>query len=177
MKKYVSLSVVLTLCDPMDCSPPGSSVHGILQVRILEWVTIPFSRGSSWPRDRTWVSCIAGRFFTIWATRRLYSVMILTNKSALFIMSGNFLSSNKWETKWMNCKAFYPFGKIKTPDNKRKMFGKMNFDLSHHTLSTLLSPDILTGGACIKDRARRGAWDLWGGSLMRSSSCMVLCFF
>ena len=57
-----------TLCNPMDCSPPGSSVHGILQARILEWIAIPFSR-SSWPRDPTWVSCIAGRFFTIWATR------------------------------------------------------------------------------------------------------------
>ena len=53
----------------MDCSPPGSSVHEILQARILEWVAIPFSRGSSWPRDQIWVSCIAGRFFTIWATR------------------------------------------------------------------------------------------------------------
>ena len=42
-----------TLCDPMDCSPPGSSVHGILQARIPEWVTIPFSRGSSWPRGWT----------------------------------------------------------------------------------------------------------------------------
>ena len=49
-----------TLCDPMDCSPPGSSVHGILQVRILEWVTISFSRGSSQPRDQNQVSCIAG---------------------------------------------------------------------------------------------------------------------
>ena len=56
----------LTLCDPMDYSPPGSSVHGILQARILESVTISFSRGSSWPRDRTQVSCIAGKFFTIW---------------------------------------------------------------------------------------------------------------
>ena len=51
------------LCDLMDCSPPGSSFHGILQERILEWVAIPFSRGSSRFRDRTWVSCIAGRFF------------------------------------------------------------------------------------------------------------------
>ena len=58
-----------TLCDPMDYSPLGSSVHGILQARILEWVTISFSRGSSWPRDRTWVFCIAGRFFIVWATR------------------------------------------------------------------------------------------------------------
>ena len=56
-----------TLWDPMDCSPPGSSVHGILQARILEWVAIPFSR-SSQPRDLSRVSRIAGRFFTLWAT-------------------------------------------------------------------------------------------------------------
>ena len=54
-----------TLCDPMDCSPPSSSVHGILQARILEGVAIPFSRRSSQPRDRTLVSRIAGRFFTV----------------------------------------------------------------------------------------------------------------
>ena len=58
-----------TLCDPVDCSLPGSSVHGILQARILEWVTISFSRGSSQPRDRTQVSCIGGRRFNLWATR------------------------------------------------------------------------------------------------------------
>ena len=52
-----------TLCDPMDCSPPGSSIHGILQARILEWVAIPFSRGSSQPKDLTQVSCISGRYF------------------------------------------------------------------------------------------------------------------
>ena len=46
------------LCDPMDCSPPGSSVHGLLQVRTLEWVAMLSSRGSSQPRDRTHVSCI-----------------------------------------------------------------------------------------------------------------------
>ena len=49
----------LTLCDPTDCSPPGSSVHGILQARILEWVAMPFSRGSSQPRDQTCVSYIS----------------------------------------------------------------------------------------------------------------------
>ena len=70
-----SLKVKVThLCpalfDPMDCSLPGSSVLGILQSRILEWVAVPSSRGSSWPRDWTRVSCIAGRFFTIWATRK-----------------------------------------------------------------------------------------------------------
>ena len=54
----------------MDCSPPGSSVHGIFQARVLEWVTMPSSRGSSQSGDQTQVSCIAGGFFTVWATRR-----------------------------------------------------------------------------------------------------------
>ena len=58
-----------TLCNPMDCSPPGLSVRGILQTRILEWVAIPSSRGSSQPRDRIQVSHIVGGFFTDWATR------------------------------------------------------------------------------------------------------------
>ena len=56
----------LTLCDPVDCAPPGSSVHGILQARILEWVAMPSSRGASRPGDPTQVSLIAGKFFTIW---------------------------------------------------------------------------------------------------------------
>ena len=55
----------------MDCSLPASSGHGILQGRILEWVAIPFSRGSSWSRDQTQISCIVGRFFTIWTTREV----------------------------------------------------------------------------------------------------------
>ena len=55
----------LTLYDPVDYSWPGSSVPGILQEGILEWVAIPFSRGSSQPRDRAWVYCTAGRFFTV----------------------------------------------------------------------------------------------------------------
>ena len=58
----------------MDYSLPGSSVHGILQARILKWVTISFSRGSSRPRDRTRVSCIGGRHFNLWATREAIKV-------------------------------------------------------------------------------------------------------
>ena len=58
-----------TLCDLVDCSPSFSSVRGILQARILEWVAIPFSRGSFRPRDQTWVFCIAGGFFTVWGIR------------------------------------------------------------------------------------------------------------
>ena len=57
-----------TLWDPMDCSLPGSSVHGSLQARILKWVAIPFSKGSTWLGDWTWVSSIAGKLFTTWAT-------------------------------------------------------------------------------------------------------------
>ena len=61
---FISCSVVSNSWDPMDGSLPGFSVRGILQVRILEWVAISFSRGSSQLRDQTWVSRIAGRFFT-----------------------------------------------------------------------------------------------------------------
>ena len=60
-----------TLCNPVDYSLPGSSVHEILQARILEWVAISFSRGSSQPRDWTQVSCIGGRHFNLWATREV----------------------------------------------------------------------------------------------------------
>ena len=65
--KIVCVSVIqlyLTLYDPMDCSPPSFSVHGILQARILEWVAVPSSRGSSQPGERTWVSCLASSLFT-----------------------------------------------------------------------------------------------------------------
>ena len=68
IKVWVAQSCPI-LYNPLDCSPSVSSVHGILQAWKLESVAIPFSRGSSWPRDWTLVSCIAGRFLTIWATR------------------------------------------------------------------------------------------------------------
>ena len=80
-KFYVSPAVSLSLLSfshsvvpdsfvtPMDCSQPGSSDRGILQARILEWISIPFSSGYSQLRDQTWVSCIVGRFFAIGATR------------------------------------------------------------------------------------------------------------
>ena len=78
----------LTLCRHMDCSLPGYSVHGILQARILEWVAISFSGGSSWWRNWTQVSCIAGGFFINWATREAWSssdieVYLLISKHGL----------------------------------------------------------------------------------------------
>ena len=78
-----------TLCDPMDCSPTVSSVQGIVQARILEWIAIPFfSRGSFQPRDQTLVYCIAGKLFTIWATGR-------TSKRHLVLLNSIFPSEKK----------------------------------------------------------------------------------
>ena len=75
--KYMFLGLVIQscpiLCDPMNCSPLGSSVHGILQARMLEWVAIPSSRGSSWPRDWTCVSCVGKLILHCWATREAHS--------------------------------------------------------------------------------------------------------
>ena len=70
-------------CNPVDCSLPGSSVYGIFQAGILEWVAISFSRGTSWPRDQTRVSRIGGRRFTVWATREA-TCSIVTFKSNNF---------------------------------------------------------------------------------------------
>ena len=88
-----------SLCDLVDCSPPGSSVHGILQTRILEWVAISFSRGSSWPRDRTQVSHIAGRCFNLWATGKP------SRQSQVFYNSNKHLCGTynveRWTTSWV----------------------------------------------------------------------------
>ena len=77
LQMYYSCCLIAQLCpiicNSMDCSPPGFSVHGILQARILKWVAISFSRGSSRPRGWTRVFCVTGRFFTIWATREAQS--------------------------------------------------------------------------------------------------------
>ena len=71
MNEMKSAQSCPTLCDPTDCSLLGSSLHGILQARILEWIAISFSRGSSQLRDRTQVSCTAGTHFNLWATREI----------------------------------------------------------------------------------------------------------
>ena len=85
----------LTLCDPMDCSPPGSYVPGILQAKILEWVDIPFSRGSSPARDQTQVSCIAGWFLTVWATRETPHELTAHQKNCFEMSSSLILGNNK----------------------------------------------------------------------------------
>ena len=86
-KKWSEVAqLCLTLCDPMDCSLSGSSVHGIFQARVLDCIAISFFRGSSWPRNWTWVSRIAGRRFTVWATREAHNwrqddINVLRDKS------------------------------------------------------------------------------------------------
>ena len=95
-----------TLCDPMDHSPPGSSVLGILQARILEWVAMSFSRGSSQPRDWSWALHIAGRLFTIWAAREALSncwecyLEIFHYLAALSLSCGTWtLQSSLWHVR------------------------------------------------------------------------------
>ena len=88
-----------TLCDPMDCSLPCSSIHGIFQARVLEWVAISFSRGSSWPRDWTWVFRAVGRRFTFWATREVSCFTLFSNHTLNPIYSIRF-SSNVSTSHW-----------------------------------------------------------------------------
>ena len=96
VKVSVTQSCLLTLCDPMNYSPPDSSVHGILQARTLEWVVIPFSRGSSWPRDQTKVPCIVDRFFTVWATREDFTWHIINYKLCFALYECSIMSDSLW---------------------------------------------------------------------------------
>ena len=84
----------LTLCNPMDYSLPGSSVHGTLQSRTLEWIAIPFSRESSRPKDRTRDPCIACTFFTIWATREAQLLKMFIQFCTLFSFPPNEIAIN-----------------------------------------------------------------------------------
>ena len=98
MKALVTL-LCPTLCDPMDCSPPGSSAHGNLQARILERVAIPFFRRPSQPRDWTPFPCFAGRFFTVWAVKEpdhpiwpSHNVFLLFFKHSIWLSHFSLLS-------------------------------------------------------------------------------------
>ena len=104
-KVLVASVVSDSLWPPMDCRLPGSSVHEILQARILEWVAIPFSRGSSWPRDRAYISCIPGGFFTIWATRealQIFHVDVSSSAMPFKIHSSAFFSSPIFNKSFLN---------------------------------------------------------------------------
>ena len=106
----------------MDCSPPGSSVHEIFQARILEWVAISFSRGSSQPRDRTQVSCTAGRFFTDWATRtwvRWLSISLWCDRRPEWTVQGcygdpGFQASSTLRLHHPQCVTLYSWSNVAT---------------------------------------------------------------
>ena len=127
----MSLQSCPTLFDPRDCSPPGSSVHGILQASILEWIAMPSSRGSSWPRDRTRVSCMAGGILTVWATREdsspytpwrhfyfllrcctfncLWNLLLKVTGDLLIIKSYAIFSYLTWVLTWLINSPFWGF--------------------------------------------------------------------
>ena len=123
-----SLHSCPTLCDPVGCSPPGYSVHGILQARILEWVAMPSSRGSSRPRDQTCVTpALAGRFFTT----------SVPWEDPHYILSTYLFSNRKFETFGHLCPIFPSSG-----NHKSDLFSSMSLSVSQAQLScnTMLVP-------------------------------------
>ena len=103
-----SLQLCLTLCDTMDCSPPGNSVHGILQARILEWVAMPFFRGSSWPRDWTHISMSPVLADMLFTTSTTLEAQILTYYN--INESWRHTKWNKSITKGQNTIWFHTYG-------------------------------------------------------------------
>ena len=99
-----------TLCNPMDCCLPGSSIHGNFLARIMEWVAISFSRGPSQPRDWTQVSRIAGRLLTLWTTREVISAFGPQEKDKIVendldARTGLDLGSREWYSMFFQCEA------------------------------------------------------------------------
>ena len=125
-----------TLCDPVDCSLPGSSVHGILQARILEWVAISFSRGSSQPRDQSQVSRIAGRCFTLWllSFKPTFRLSSFTFIKSLF--SSSLLSAIKVvSSAFLELLIFLPTILIPA-------FAKTSLNIWKFTVHVSLKPDL-----------------------------------
>ena len=95
--KLLVAQLCLTLCNPMNCSPPGSSVHGIFQARILEWVASPSPGKSSRLRDQTWVSCMAGGFFTCVQVTLDYLSIKIFCKRLMMSSCRSWLELDVWE--------------------------------------------------------------------------------
>ena len=148
-----SLQLCPTLCDPIDCNPPDSSVHGILQARILEWVAISYSRGSSRPRDQTqisYISCIgsqvlyhycylASPFLSMLTTLVISSVLI----SLLYMPSHNFTTckfcisiSHFYLKLWTFTIEAYWICSFRFLDSSDLLFSKLNFKSSTKDFST-----------------------------------------
>ena len=143
MVKWIKVKMSVTqscpaLCDPMDCSLPGFSILGILQVRILGCVTIPFSRGPSQPRDQTWVSCIAGRFFTVWAIR-----WVSFNYWNKYFSSNYFSIRSKYTISF--CEAvMFEYGSKKSVYLNHILYAILSMPRSYGSCDTTVS-EIFTG--------------------------------
>ena len=130
---YSTTQLCLTLCNPMDCSPPGTSVQGLFQARILEQVAICYSRGSSWPKDWTCisdVSCIGKQI--------IYHCTTMLQQSNLAV---------EWETDWKVTDEEAQWGAVSVDQarDKRISWGQCFSDLSGHQnpLEGLLKPSLL----------------------------------
>ena len=149
----VKVKSCLTLCHPVCCSPPGSSIHGILQARVLEWVAISFSSGSSRPWDRTQVSCIAGRCFTLWATRVCEP----------HVFSSGRVSTSIKSTKKVNhgsiCQARkHPSTSVKLPTPTILQISKPRPRIKQHSFWPLL-------GCCFSSMLLQCLWEMKGSPL------------
>ena len=142
----------------MDCSPPGSSVHGILLARILEWVAIPFSKWSSQPGDQTWVSCIAGRFFTIWTTREAHQDRI--KGTGLFGNIFKIFSLGLWLISEQICWSFSGLPVATVQESQSPA--------SEHITHWVLCPKIW------RERDVYGLWGLADPTLARALQFVIL---
>ena len=116
----------------MGCSLPASSVHGILQARILEWVGIPFSRESSWPREWTHVSCFADRYFTAWATREALKMSLFPLYSGkVILLNMDFKVDSSFLSAQGKCVAYFwpPWFLMGSPQylNCINLIGELSF--------------------------------------------------
>ena len=130
----------LTVCNPMDCSSPGSSVHGIFPTRILEWVAMPSSRGSAQPRDWTHVSCvscIAGGFFTHWVT----GDALLKNTVILYTIPELGQSSHSFLMFSYNCWGSALFGRILQSDVPFLMYDIWGYNMMFRYLTGNINLD------------------------------------
>ena len=141
MKKWSDVTQSCpTLCDPMDCSLPGSSIHWIFQARILEWVAVSFSRGSSWSRDWTRVSYITGRLLNVWATREVPGEIIALTIQTFVgkVMSLLFNASSRFVIAFLPRSKYLLISWLQSPSAVILEFKKIK-SVTASTFSTFLN--------------------------------------
>ena len=145
-----------TLCDPIDCT-----VHAILQARILEWVPFPFPRGSSQPRDRTQVSCIAGGFFTSWATREALKKKIILciyfGCAGSSLLLGPFSSCGEQGPLWLWCAGLSWWLLLWNPGSRACGLQQLQ-----HVGSEAVAPGALEHRLGSHGTGAESPWGMWG---------------